>query len=514
MDYCKYHPLVPATYHCGNCETDCCDNCTDEGEKKTAEKCFVCRKEVEFLGTANNVEPFWRRLQESFRYPLKTGALVLIIGVSFLTTVLSYVPFTFFWYLILVGVLLKYCFRCLEKTSEGEMIAPSITTAYEGGLTLILQLIMMMGILGAVIVGADNLFGHTVAGLLAFMIIIGLPAMLIRFALSANVVEALNPINTIRLISTVGLPYGLLLAFLMIMMASIGLISEVIANDYSFLSLVLQSIVSNYYMVVIFHLMGYMIFQYQTLFGYTARVVENTHETKRAPYERLMVNIDIKLKEGEYSEVLGLYKTAFTHFPKQKEFIPKYFDFLIAIRSANHLKKFASAYLDYLICSNRTDQLNLAYKQIVRVCPDYIPNTPELRFTLAQTCKENGDSKSTIKLINGLHKQFPRFEHLGDAYELMAEALDDLPNMGEKAEQCRKLVKKLPKRQKVVSTEKEPKAKGAAAFSSENLTGQTIADQALTAKSQEAIEPSSIKQPNIKNTDDDDEGDLPPIEFV
>lgn len=73
MDYCKYHPLTAATYYCDACDTKTCDTCCDDEKIKL--RCFSCSKQLESLGAVNYARPFWRRLEESFRYPLKTQPL-------------------------------------------------------------------------------------------------------------------------------------------------------------------------------------------------------------------------------------------------------------------------------------------------------------------------------------------------------------------------------------------------------------------------------------------------------
>lgn len=509
MHYCKYHPLTSATYHCNTCKVHCCDTCVDEGEKPHNEnRCFVCRKEMDFLGAVNSVDPFWRRLQESFRYPLKTGSLILIGAVSFFTTALSFMPLGFLWYLILEGVLLKYCFRCLENTSDGEMTAPSITTAYEGGLSLILQLILMIVILAGSVFAVNEWLGTTAAGVVGFFYVVGLPAMLINFALSGSLIEALNPLKALQLMTSVGLPYGLLLAFLMIMMGSVGVFSEILTTKYTFLSTVAQSIISNYYMVVMFHLMGYMIFQYQGKLGYVASEVKEDIDVRREPHKRLAANIDVMLKEGDFHQALKLYETAITQFPNEKEFIIKYFDFLVAVKGKVYLERFGDYYLDYLVGCNRQDKLNLAYKQILSICPAYIPKLVNLRFNLALACWKIGDAKSVVRLINGMHREFPQFENLAAAYNLLAEALSTLPNMNEQAEMCRKMSRKFKGTRKIPLNDKlgESKVAKVTTFSSSELSAREIVTAVDTTGVSNPIS-SEEKQANKPK-------ELPPIEFV
>jgi hypothetical protein len=115
MDYCKYHPISPATYLCESCKTTTCDSCVDYFTQHNSELCFNCGTQLNSLGAVNNAEPFWRKLDQSFKYPVKSQPLTLIIGVSVLTSILMFIPFTFIWQILLTGCFVKYCFSCLAE---------------------------------------------------------------------------------------------------------------------------------------------------------------------------------------------------------------------------------------------------------------------------------------------------------------------------------------------------------------------------------------------------------------
>jgi hypothetical protein len=135
---------------------------------------------MDFLGSGHSAVPFWRRLEESFRYPLNVQTLILIVGVAILMPILGYLPFTFVWYLMVFGAFLKYCFSCLQNTAHGLMVAPDITEAYGGGLDLVGKLLVILIATGAVIFAAFNYLGGAIAGIVATILIAGLPATMIN----------------------------------------------------------------------------------------------------------------------------------------------------------------------------------------------------------------------------------------------------------------------------------------------------------------------------------------------
>ncbi len=501
MQYCKYHPLQAATFCCNTCDTFSCDKCIDIGrERREVNRCFSCENEVESLGATYNAEPFWRRLEQSFRYPLNVQTMVLIIGVSALTALLSYAPFTFLWILILTGAFVRYAFTCLEQSSEGILEAPDINEAYQGGVGLLFQLLFIFASIVGMVIGAGYVLGAPAATFVGVISAIALPAIIINFATSGDLLESLNPLKTFGLIMSVGLPYGLLLAFIMIMSASVGVLQNSIGDEFTLVNSILQSIIANYYVIVIFHIMGYMIFQYQGKLGFTARASTDEAFTERSDLDALQAKIDVTVKEGEFETAADLFGEAVKKFPTDGPLLHKCFDFLYACKNQEDIVAFAPRYMSYLIKSQSLDKLNLVYKKVLQIAPGFVPKTPELRYALAIECSRVGDSKAVVKLVNGLHKQSPQFEYLVEAYELLASALGDIPNMGERVVQCQRLVEKLKGvRQQSAKLPVQPPSK--VSFGAKDIT-PTFGE----------AEPKAAEQDTEESAEPESK-ELPPIEF-
>ncbi|WP_421864313.1 hypothetical protein [Motiliproteus sp.] len=442
MDYCKYHPLAAATFTCPECESLQCDDCVDEGGYRGIERCFVCGCEVEGLGAANNIEPFWRRLHQSFRYPMNRSTMLLIIGVSVLSTLLaSYASLiTFLLWVGVSGVMIKYSFLCLQNTANGLMVAPATGDAFQGGVHLIINILGILLVMSGAIYATGFYLGPGLASTLSVILTIGLPAVLINYAISERFTEAINPLSMLRLIFAIGLPYGLLLGFILIMSGSVGIISGVIGDKFSILSAALQSVVFYYYMVVVFHMMGYIIFQNQQELGFSARETYGVEREVRSAKTLLKARIGIQVKEGRYVEALDSFRLALKEHPDDKEIMLNCFEFLCVTGNRTDLLKFAPRYFNFLLGAGRSDLLYPGYKKLLRLAKGYVPDTAELRHQLAAACQQAGNPKLAARLLVGLHRAYPDYDKLAEAYRLLAQCLDELPNMAEKAKQCRALV--------------------------------------------------------------------------
>ncbi|MFC3115203.1 hypothetical protein [Cellvibrio fontiphilus] len=447
MNYCKYHPLDGATYYCENCQAHQCDHCVDDAQPQS--RCFVCGAVAESLGAGNLVQPFWRRLPEAFKYPLNASSMSLIVITSIASVVAVLMPFlwllSILLYLFAAGSLLKYSLTCLEHTALGEMKAPDVMDAYQGGLGLLLKLIVISVVLTLLVGGVAYYVGPAVGGILGFLVVVCFPAILIRFAQTESLLEAMNPVAALALIGAIGLPYGLLMAFILIMMTSVGLLQEWIGQLFPAVSYLLQSMVSSYYTLVAFHLMGYMLFQYQDQLGYSARIEDDEEQPKREEADRIAAQIQVLLKEGDYERVVTLYYQAFKQFPNDARFFESFFELLYVCKKAALMADFGSLYLNFLNRKKRIDKLTPAFKQIRLIAPDFLPDVPALRLQLAGLFKQQGDNALVIKLLNGMHKQFPDYPELPQAYFLLADTLAQLPNMQAQADKCRQMAQQLEK---------------------------------------------------------------------
>ena len=522
MEYCHYHPLTSATFSCDHCKTNLCDNCVDDSQQRGGERCVSCNKQLISLGAAHSAEPFWRKLKEAFQYPINSQSLILIVGVSVMTSVLAYIPFAIIFYLMATGALMRYSFACLENTANGKMTAPDITEAYEGGLILIFQLIGIVIIMGAAVFGVNQLLGSGLARLLAVFFMLSFPAIIILFALNRNMFDAVNPLSIIQLILSVGLSYGVLLGLILVMSASVSVIHQLIGAEFSLINILLQSIVSNFYMVVTFHIMGYMIFQYQAELGFVAREDYGEGSKRRSEQDLHNTKIDIALKQGNYSQVVDLFGEANKKFPHELSYYVRCFDFLYATKQTDRLERFLPFYFDFLPKAQRGDQIYPGFKRALALIPNYLPATAKLRHQLAEQCQFKGDPKSALRLLNGIHKHFPNYNKLPAAYTVMERALADIPNMEKQRAQCKLLIDSLRRKEDAAAAAKQaaqaalkPQGKqvlGKSALRKDSSSAPSdTPTQPLRKSEQQKLRAQQLAEKNAQG--DSEKKDLPPIEF-
>lgn len=438
---CKYHPLEVGTYHCTDCDITCCDKCVDDSRYNPVARCFQCNKELESIGPGN-IEPFWRRLQKSFKYPLAMQSLLFIFLLSVLCTVAIYLPAALLVYLVLFGTGFKYCLSCLRHTADGYMTPPDITEAYAGGFRTMLVLIFMVFFTSLVTYLADKYLGAAMGGLVALLVTISFPAIIINYAISENILESLNPASILDLINSIGLPYGLILAFILIMTGSIAVVYQLAFWLPSGLVSIFLYSVTFYYLLVLHHLMGYMVFQYQTALGYSARLQDGNNK-RRGSHEIEMAKISVLIKEARFSEASELFKEQTNMNFDNLSLNMQYFDFLLATRNHSSMAEFIPKYLPMLEKQGRQDVISRSYKRLMHKFPEFEVGEPALKLLISQASYDQNDPKIAIKLLHGIQKKHPDYKELIPALSLLADALDEFPKYVTHATACRKMIQRM-----------------------------------------------------------------------
>ena len=276
------------------------------------------------------------------------------------------------------------------------MVAPDIRSAYGGGFGLIARLFVIVGFVFGLVVQSNSILGSDTGTLVGALAVVAMPAIIILFAMNGDILESINAFRIIRLISAVGLPYGLLLAVLLVMSASIEVIDYLLGDAVSLIVLMIQTSVTNYYVILIFHLMGYMIFQYQGELGYAAREDYGERRAVRSEAARLLVAIQIRVKEGDYRAAVKQFGHALQLAPNDDSLNQNYFEFLLAYTNTKnsvrvrHLEQFSTKFMLYLQRKHRREEMIASYRRIRKLLPNFQPESPQLREAVA--VRKNVDS--------------------------------------------------------------------------------------------------------------------------
>ena len=270
---CQYHPSQPAHFECYKCHTSFCSGCISKrtvdayGAKKHMYFCPKCNVEAEPIGLENLVVPFWKRLPQFFLYPFKLQPIIFILIVAGIGTFFAGSRLINF---VLWVAAIKYALLTLNNSAQGKLIAPDISFKVLN--EDVTQVFKQFGILVLVnFLGGWVFANHGfVAGILYMQLsVLFIPAMIMALVATDNIAQAFNPIVLFRIISGIGKNYLLMYLFLTFFKNA----PDVLAGQ---LQMFLPSAAvyfvyfaaTQYYTIMAYNLMGYVMLQYHEEIGY------------------------------------------------------------------------------------------------------------------------------------------------------------------------------------------------------------------------------------------------------
>lgn len=422
--YCKYHSQNPARWSCTSCKINFCQQCVNSPAKGTHETlCPVCKKALSSLGVGNVIPAFWERIPQFFAYPAKFDNLVYIIFLSvaslgfFIPIVGIIVPF-----LVLLANL-KYAYVLLEHTALGNLEPPTsgLTNHNSSPYKQFVIFTFMALVVGIVFVLLGN-----AAGIVTYIaVMFSIPASVMSLAMSGSLVFAMNPANLARLIGSIGWPYCLLYVFLMFLSGGNGVLTHYLIPILPLPAvMVISTFLSAYFTIIMFHMMGYAIYQYHEALG-----LQNVKEyapasAKLEPkVDNTQTEINILLSEGRIDEAKARLKAELRNSAKL-EYHQSYHKLLLLGNDMEELARHGREYVSLLMGkAQKTTALDVC-AACFGAFPDFSVEQGTVAYELAQTAVEQARHQDTaLRILKGFGKRYPRHEKTPAAGLLAAKLL-------------------------------------------------------------------------------------------
>ncbi|SFR80860.1 hypothetical protein SAMN05216203_3121 [Marinobacter daqiaonensis] len=436
---CHYHPGDPAKWHCRECQLHYCSACMPDADARRQHGlCPHCGRTMRYLGAATEVEPFWLRLSRFFRYPFHADPLIVIAVCTFVPLFLQQDILGVVISFVLLLALFKYTYAVIRHTAEGHMKPPPVATAYTGeGFAIVIQQLLVFVAMVALVVASGIFLGPLPAMVVAAFAILALPASIMVLAMEHSVVAAINPLNLATLISRIGWPYFLLYGFLILLTLASGAAQEFAASHLDpAIAQPLAGFLNSTYTLMLFHMLGYLLFQYQEELGFASDFQEDlptTESSQRDRTRRVDADIDMNLKEGNYNLVAGILEEALkrdTHNPIR---LSQLYQLALARNDVQDLARHHVKLLRWMIAHRKHQEVRTLLTVLARHDPDFRIQDPELVVDAADLLFHQQDYRQALRLLKDFHKRFPGSEQIAPAYILVARTLANGFEQWEKA---------------------------------------------------------------------------------
>jgi hypothetical protein len=442
--HCHYHPAQPATWHCPSCPRDYGDCCVplNADDHDLVAVCPLCRSKLSFLGAANSAQPFWLRISTFFLYALQVGPLAFA---ALLALASLFMPNSKLLWLALLSVATKYLHSVIEASSQAQQEAPSLQSAFVGeGLALFFKQLAVFILAAAALWLAADFDSEGLYWLVNTLIMLVLPASIIRLALEKELAAALSPELVSQVIKAMGWRYLILWVFLFILWQSPNYVTYMLSQGLPRVVLVpIATAIFGYFAVVMCAMMGYVVFQYQGALGYVIADEAQQSHFPAVEYQRrkALAEAEIRLKEGQSAQALELLTVALERSPNDLKLNERFHQLLYGLNDRARCLRHLEHYLPLVARLNPalavTALLNARQLQA-----DFLPSDALLCEQLAGALLARHKNREGLSLLRNLHQRFPEYPHIPRAYLLAARGFAEGLGQMEPAQQLLGFIRK------------------------------------------------------------------------
>jgi hypothetical protein len=420
--HCHYHSAQPATWHCTSCPRDYGDCCVplNADDHELVAVCPLCRSKLNFLGAANSAQPFWLRISSFFLYALQGGPLAFA---ALLALASVFMPNSKLLWLALFSVATKYLHSVIEASSQALQQAPSLQSAFVGeGFSLFFKQLAVFIIAAATLWLVADFDSPALYWAVSTLIMLVLPASIIRLALEKELAAALSPELIGQVIKAMGWRYLILWGFLFILWQSPSYVTYMLAEGLPRVVLVpIASAIFAYFAVVMCAMMGYVVFQYQGALGYVIADETQQNHFPAAEYQRrkALAEAEIRLKEGQSAQALELLTVALERSPDDLTLNERFHQLLYGLHDRERCLRHLEHYLP-LVARRNPALAVTALLNARQLQADFLPVDALLCEQLAGALLSRHKTREGLSLLRNLHQRFPDYPHIPRAYLLAA----------------------------------------------------------------------------------------------
>src|SRR5690554_4150934 len=172
-----------------------------------------------------------------------------------------------------------------------------------------------------------------------------------------SVGAAVNPMNLAVLISRIGTPYFLLYGYLILLTLASGAAQDFAVNHFPmWVAQPLAGFLNSTFTLILFHMLGYLLFQYQEELGFASDIQDEISETdqhQRDRSSRFDADLDMNLKDGNYDRVQSMLKEALKRDRTNSTRIGQLYQLLTARNDAEELYRYHPRIMAWLADAHR-----------------------------------------------------------------------------------------------------------------------------------------------------------------
>lgn len=384
------------------------------------------------------IVPFWDRLPSVMLYPAHASAMATIVLLA-LGRLVFLLPFVgIFIALALVAAMYRYGFECLRSTADGYLQPPDVGSSSGSRIGWkFIGLILILIIVAAIVMAK---LGPGPGLILLLFFGIALPGAIMTLAMEESLVAALNPLKWVAIMTGVGWPYLAVVGLCLVISLSEAYATQAVHGLLPLpVALVVIGIISNYALVMTFHLMGYLLYQYHEELGFVPEAAQLVRPAARAdPTQESLGEVSALVRDGKLEEATERTRALLRGHGASPAVHAQYRKLLRAADNKAGLLEHGRDSIGNLI--DRED--DRAAVELLCECqaidPEFAPATALQVTKLAHMASRQNQPQAALLLVKDFHERFPNSQYVAANYLLAAELLHE--HVGKDEEACALLV--------------------------------------------------------------------------
>jgi len=432
--YCKYHPKIAARWECPDCNLSICGGCASKDTVRNTAQCPVCKNQLTAIAASNFIEPFWHRIPRFFKYPANGQALIFIAVAGFFMSFGMYGGLMSMLMLVVFSLaFLRYAMMVLDSAAEGrDKPIPITIQMFTSGHLLPLKLLATYIAFGLAVSMLSKYLGPVIGLFGMIFVLATLPASTMALATTESFMQAINPMMLIGIVKGMGKSYWVLYLFLILLSACQGAVVSFVAKADSFLLWPVQNAIGMYFTLIMFNLMGYVMFQHHEQLGYSVRLEvdqdygrkSNEAHKSRSSHPAVQ-EAELLLKEGNIEEATKRLTAAAQGSNVPLEVHKYYHQLLFNSSQAELMAKHAKDYLNILLYHKKTTEAARLVVDCFKHKISLRPADANNLYTLVYALKDIRAFKECVALANNFHVQNPNHPDTPRLYLLVAKILSE-----------------------------------------------------------------------------------------
>ena len=331
--------------------------------------------------------------------------------------------------LVLTACITKYTYKIIEYMSDGRWEPPSVGEAFTGeGFHLFFKQLAVFIVIGISIAAAGFFGGIIVAAGVGIFAALALPASVMVLAREDSLADAVHPGKLFGIMTAIGWPYLLLFFFIMLLYGGSGAFLALLGTKISSSLLYPLSLFSgSYFTCVMCALMGYCLFQYQDVLGYTTEDTQQSEimDEESWKYKKALSDSSIYFQEGRIEDCAESLRNALKSRKKDAELNRRLFEMRAIGSSIEKMERQAEHYLQLLADSGQYTLAADALTAVRNRQTGWKPESPESCYNAARGLVARRQFRDAVLILKDMHIHSPEYRKIPQAYLLMAQALSD-----------------------------------------------------------------------------------------